>query len=101
LLQTLKFDTKLPKSYFKTIIDNEIDVDTARKFNFNLKTRIEKITVEFGIFGLLIYSSLYTLEFFDIEKEMIKMSSKNNGTSDPLDFIAPIMVYYLNSVRQF
>ena len=29
------------------------------------------------------------------------MSSKNNGTSDPLDFIAPIMVYYLNSVRQF
>ena len=68
---------------------------------FNLKTLIEKITLEFGIFGLLIYSSLYTLEFFDIEKEMIKMSSKNNGTSDPLDFIAPIMVYYLNSVRQF
>ena len=32
---------------------------------------------------------------------MVKMSSKNNGTSDPLDFIAPIMVYYLNSVRQF
>jgi hypothetical protein len=29
------------------------------------------------------------------------MSAKNNGTSDSLDFIAPIMVYYLNSVRQF
>lgn len=53
---------------------------------------------EFGIFGLLIYSSLNTLSFFDIEKEMINMSAKNNGTSDPLDFIAPIMVYYLNSV---
>jgi hypothetical protein len=29
------------------------------------------------------------------------MSEKNNGTSDPLDFIKPIMIYYLNSIKNY
>ena len=62
--------------------------------SFNHRT-IGKINHEFGILGVLLYSSLKNLTSFDIEKEMAKAGSDVN----PLDFIKPVLSYYLQLVN--
>lgn len=89
LTTKLDFSKKLPKQWKKQIIANEVDLDIAMR-----------ITEEFGIIGLLLYSNLNNLSFFNIEKIMLQMNDPDS-TQDPLDFVKPIMIYYLNSIKQY
>jgi hypothetical protein len=71
LTQKLNFNPELPKKWIKIISKNEIDYDTAGKCDsFLYSSSLGKINHEFGILGLLLYSSLKNLEAFDIEYEM-------------------------------
>ena len=56
----LKFSKRLPKEWKKQIISNEVDLDIACKIN-----------KEFGIIGVLLYSNLNNLSFFNIEKVLL------------------------------
>ena len=66
-----------------------------------------KICKEFGALGLLLYSSLRNLTFFDLEKKMIdSATARASSTSSdlqpqPLDFIRPVMLYYLNTIMEY
>ena len=55
---------------------------------------------------MLVYSQLKSLDFFDIEEEKKKvLENKENSLnviepeSDPLDFIKPVMLFYLQTIR--
>ena len=69
-----------------------------------------KICHEFGALGLLLYSSLRNLDFFDLEKKMLdfakaRQSSSQSAFADvqpqPLDFIRPVMLFYLNTIMEY
>ena len=73
-----------------------------------------QINNHFGQIGLVLYSSLKNLKFFDIEKHMLQMSKvqteehlygtaeqQANAENSPVNFIKPIMIYYLNSVKKY
>ena len=66
-----------------------------------------KICSEFGALGLLLYSSLRNLTFFDLEKKMLDSATARASSmaSDvqpqPLDFIRPVMLFYLNTIMEF
>ena len=67
---------------------------------------IVKICSEFGALGLLLYSSLRNLTFFDLEKKMIECAKARESSSrdvqpQPLDFIRPVMLFYLNTIMEY
>ena len=66
-----------------------------------------KICFEFGALGILLYSSLRNLTFFDLEKKMLE-SATARATSlstdlqpEPLDFIRPVILYFLNTIMEY
>jgi len=111
LKERLHFNRYLPKKWMNTIILNEIDQEAAGKyithFLFNLfhSFFLDKITSEFGMLGLYLYSSLRQLSFFDLEKQMIEMIRQQVETEEfeakSLDFIKPVMLFYLNTIMEF
>jgi hypothetical protein len=67
-----------------------------------------KICSEFGALGLLLYSSLRNLTFFDLERKMIDAATAreaSGGSRDiqpqPLDFIRPVMLFFLNTIMEY
>lgn len=66
-----------------------------------------KICSEFGALGLLLYSSLRNLTFFDLEKKMLDSATARASSMardvqpQPLDFIRPVMLFYLNTIMEF
>lgn len=66
-----------------------------------------KICKEFGALGLLLYSSLRNLTFFHLESKMLESATAraSSMSSDiqpqPLDFIRPVMLFYLNTIMEF
>jgi hypothetical protein len=55
----------------KQINSLQVSKNFVNLTNFKLFLNIEKIANEFGAIGLLIYSQIKNLNYFDIEKEMI------------------------------
>jgi len=121
LYKKMGFDKRLPKSWVQRIESNEIDYNTASKY-FKIKKiypifillLLGQINNHFGQIGLVLYSSLKNLKFFDIEKHMLQMSKvqteehlygtaeqQANAENSPVNFIKPIMIYYLNSVKKY
>merc|ERR1712224_685193 len=95
-MKTLHLSKNIPKQWIKKIILNEIDQESSMK-----------ICKEFGALGLLLYSSLRNLTFFDLEKKMLDSATAraSSMSSDvqpmPLDFIRPVMLFYLNTIMEF
>ena len=88
LIEKLGFSEGLPKIWLNKIQTNETNQFTSSKyiniFKIYLIFDAEKISKEFGAIGLLIYSQIRNLEYFDIEKEMILINQIDESDSSSL-----------------